>query len=45
MGEQVAAGIPSKVKAKRFRLSYIKYHLQRCLYTLVFTSDPSSESF
>ena len=34
---------PLKNKSKT--LSYIKYHLQRCLYTLVFTSDPSSESF
>ena len=42
MGEQVAAGIPSKIKSKT--LSYIKYHLKRCLYTLVFTSDQAQKA-
>ena len=40
-----AGGCRNPLKNKSKTLSYIKYHLQRCLYTLVFTSDPSSESF
>ena len=40
-----AGGCRNPFKNKSKTLSYIKYHLQRCLYTLVFTSDPSSESF
>ena len=40
-----AGGCRNPLKNKSKTLSYIKYHLQRCLYTLVFTSDPSSENF
>ena len=40
-----AGGCRNPLKNKSKTLSYIKYHLKRCLYTLVFTSDPSSESF